>query len=183
MHLVLASRLNASVYAYWVSACEGRAMPNRAAIDPEKIKSQLPYVYIADVMRDDGGMWFRFRLMGTKLAQNLKQDGTNRALLDLELGGWETEWRKNLVYATQMKMPVAEEATIHTPNGLALEIEHLALPLSEDGVMVDRIFGAIDFYNFTEEQLAKALPKLDWASISSVELAKRIVISNLQIEI
>lgn len=183
MRLVLASQLNASVYAHWLIVRGEHSMPRRQDIDPTNIKRELPYVYIAQVMRDEAGMWFRFRLMGSKLVENLKQDGTGRVLLDLQIGGWEVEWRKNLVYATQMKMPVVDESTIHTESGLTLEIEHLALPLSEDDLVVDKIFGAIDFYNTTPSQLSRALPALDWQAISSVELAKRIIISNLSIHL
>jgi hypothetical protein len=181
--LVLASRLNAAVYAHWVAACGGRDIPARSDIKPESITRELPYLYIAEVMRDEAGMWFRFRLMGTKLVENLKQEGTGKMLLDLQVGGWEVEWRKNLVYATQIKLPVVDESTIHTESGLRLDIEHLALPLSTDGINVDRVFGAIDFYNSSEKSLSVALPMLDWNAISSIELEKRIIISNLRIQL
>lgn len=183
MRLVLASRKNASIYAHWVNACGDASMPKRLDIDPEKIKQELPYVYIAQVMRDEGGVWFRFRLMGTKLVENLKQEGTGRMLLDLQIGGWEVEWRKNLLQVTKMMLPVVDESTITTEAGLKLDIEHLALPLSEDGVTVDRVLGAIDFYNLSSETLAAALPALDWKAISNIELEKRIIISNLRIQL
>jgi hypothetical protein len=156
-------------------------MPKRLDIDPALIKQELPYVYIAQVMRDEAGVWFRFRLMGTKLVEHLKQEGTGRMLLDLQIGGWEVEWRKNLLQVTKMKLPVVDESTITTETGLKLDIEHLAMPLSEDGVTVDRVLGAIDFYNMSAQNLAEALPALDWNAISNFELEKRIIISNLRI--
>lgn len=183
MRLVLASRKNAAIYAHWVNACAGADMPKRMDIDPEQIKQELPYVYIAQVMRDEGGIWFRFRLMGTKLVENLKQEGTDRMLLDLQIGGWEVEWRKNLLQVTKILLPVVDESTITTETGLKLDIEHLALPLSEDGVTVDRVLGAIDFYNMSAQNLAAALPALDWNAISTIELEKRIIISNLRIQL
>ncbi len=183
MRLVLASRKNALVYAHWVNACQEREMPRRRDIAPDQIKSQLPYVYIAEVMVDDLGTWFRFRLMGTKLVENLKQEGTGKMLLDLQIGGWEVEWRKNLVHVINMKMPVVDESTITVESGLKLDIEHLALPLSEDGVTVSRIFGAIDFYGVDEKELSRSIQSLDWETISSIELEKRIIISNLRIQL
>ena len=104
-------------------------------------------------------------------------------LLDLQIGGWEVEWRKNLLQVTKMMLPVVDESTITTESGLKLDIEHLALPLSEDGVTVDRVLGAIDFYNMSPEKLAAALPELDWKAISTIELEKRIIISNLRIQL
>jgi hypothetical protein len=187
MRLVLASRKNAHVYAHWVTACGKKAMPNRREMQPDVIPldllPELPYIYIAEVMKDDLGTWFKFRLMGTGLTERLKQDGTGKMLLDLQIGGWEEEWRKNLVHAVQMKMPVVDESTITTAMGLCIDLEHLALPISEDGVNVNRIFGSIDFFGASEAQLKAAIPELDWKKISSIELAKRIIISNLRIQI
>jgi hypothetical protein len=187
MRLVLASKLNSRVYAHWVAACGKKAMPTRAEMQPDVMPNdllpELPYIYIAQVMRDDAGMWFKFRLMGTALSDRLKQDATGMMLLDLQIGGWEEEWRKNLVYAVQMKMAVVDESTITTQNGIKLDIEHLALPLSDDGQTVDRIFGAIDFYKTSDEQMRSIIPDLDWKSISSVELAKRIIISSLRVQL
>jgi hypothetical protein len=183
MRLVLASKKNSALYAHWVSACRDREMPTRADINPEEIKRELPYVYIAEVMKDDLGVWFRFRLMGTKLVESLKQEGTGKMLLDLQIGGWEVEWRKNLVHVISMKMPVVDESTITVSNGLKLDIEHLAMPISEDGVTVSRIFGAIDFCNASEQQLSASFKELDWKTISSIELEKRIIISNLRIQL
>jgi len=187
MRLVLASKLNSRVYAHWVAACGKKTMPTRAEMQPDvmphDLLPELPYIYIAQVMQDEAGMWFKFRLMGTALSDRLKQDATGMMLLDLQIGGWEEEWRKNLVYAVQMKMAVVDESTITTQNGIKLDIEHLALPLSEDGTKVDRIFGAIDFYKTSDEQMRSIIPDLDWKSISSVELAKRIIISSLRVQL
>lgn len=187
MRLVLASRRNAHVYAHWVAACGKKNMPTRIEMQPDVIPldllPELPYIYIAEVMRDDLGTWFKFRLMGTSLTERLQQDGTGKMLLDLQIGGWEEEWRRNLVYTVQMKLPVVDESTITTQNGVKLDVEHVALPLSEDGVNVDRIFGSIDFFSHSEDQLRAMLPEFDWKKISSVELAKRIIISNLRLQI
>jgi hypothetical protein len=103
--------------------------------------------------------------------------------LDLQIGGWEEEWRRNLVYTVQMKLPVVDESTITAENGTKLDVEHVALPMSEDGTNVDRIFGSIDFFSHSEKEPRTMLPQLDWKKISSVELAKRIIISNLRFQI
>ena len=104
-------------------------------------------------------------------------------LLDLQIGGWEVEWRKNLVHVINMKMPVVDESTIMVESELKLEIEHLAMPISEDGKTVSRIFGAIDFYGLDEQKLGVRINKLDWKSISKIEHGKRIIISILRIQL
>jgi hypothetical protein len=185
MRQVLASRRNAHVYAHWVAACGTKTMPSRMQMQPDVIPfdllPELPFIYIAEVLRDDAGLRFRFRLMGTSLAERLKQDATGKMLLDLEIGGWEQEWRKNLVQTVQLRLPVVDESVVVTQRDVSLHIEHLALPLSEDGETVDRIFGAIDFVGHSDAELKELIPELDWRKISSVDIAKRIVISNLRV--
>ncbi|MEJ0028117.1 MAG: PAS domain-containing protein [Rhizomicrobium sp.] len=183
MHLVLSSRRNAAVFAHWIHARDDRDLPARADIDPNSIKAELPYVYIAQVMTDDDGIWFKFRLMGGNLVQNFKIEGSERILLDLQIGGWEEEWRKNLLCAVKMRMAVVDEATITTESGTTLNIEHLALPLSEDGIKVDRVLGAIDFLTKSEYDLSVVLPQVSWSTINQIELEKRIIISNLRIQL
>jgi len=202
MRLVLASRRNATLYAHWVTASLRKAMPTSKDIGPATLSPELvpdlPYIYIARVMRDELGTWFKFRLMGSDLGDRLHQDGslmgsdlgdrlhqdgTGRMLLDLQIGGWEEEWRRNLVQTVQMKLPVVDESIIKTEPGYDLDIEHLALPISEDGLVVDQIFGSIDFIGQTEVDLQKMIPQLDWKKITSVELAKRIIISNLRLQV
>ena len=183
MRKVLSSRPNAAAYAYWVAACKGHDMPATKDIDPTQIPGPLSYLYFAEVMHDDAGMWFKFRLVGGLLVDKLNQEPTGRMLVELQLGGWEEEWRRNLVYAVKMKLPVVDESTIVTQAGLTLELEHLALPLSDDGVNVTRIFGAVDFIDLAEADLMKILPAFDWKSVSSIELEKRILISNLRIQL
>ena len=181
MHLVLASRRNSAVFSHWVQARHDKEMPTRKEIDPHLIKAELPYVYIAEVMHDDDGVWFKFRLLGSNLVRNLKLQGSDHVLLDLQIGGWEEEWRKNLLFAVKMKMPVVDEATIKTETGHDLNIEHLALPVSEDGVAVNRVFGAIDFLTKSDHERDVVLPELSWAKISQIGLEKRIIISNLRV--
>jgi hypothetical protein len=183
MHLVLASRRNVAVFAHWLHARSDLEMPHKSAINPNSIKSELPYVYMAQVMRDDDGIWFKFRLMGNNLVQNLKVPGSDHILLDLQIGGWEEEWRKNLLCAVKMRMAVVDEATITTESGHDLNIEHIALPLSDDGINVEYVFGAIDFLTKSEHDLTVILPGLSWENIKQIELEKRIIISNLRIQL
>ena len=183
MRPVLTSEKNVAVYAHWIAARGARSMPRREDIAPDLIKHELPYVYMSDVMNDADGIWFRFRLMGTALVTRFKKDGTGKTLLDLQIGGWETEWRRNLLFCLKIKMPVVDEATIRTPYGVDLTLEHIALPLSEDDDTVSKIFGAIDFFDSDNDALHKILPKINWDDLKDVEIAKRIIISNLKLAI
>jgi hypothetical protein len=45
------------------------------------------------------------------------------------------------------------------------------------------ILGAIDFLTKSEHDLAVVLPQLAWSTINQIELEKRIIISNLRIQL
>ncbi len=50
---------------YWLAKRGARSMPSRSDISPAQLKSQLPHILLADVI--DGGLDFRYRLVGTEL--------------------------------------------------------------------------------------------------------------------
>ena len=64
-----------------------------------------------------------------------------------------------------------------------IPLEHVALPLSEDDDTVSKVFGAIDFFDDDDDALHKILPKINWSDLKDVEIAKRIIISNLKLSI
>ncbi len=55
----------AALAAYWESKRAGRAMPDRANIDPAEIVRLLPNIFVCEVL--DGGREYRFRIFGTAL--------------------------------------------------------------------------------------------------------------------
>jgi hypothetical protein len=179
MRQVLESRRVAAVYGHYVAARGNRRMARRRDIDPASIRQQLPYLYIVQVERSGGELHFRFRLMGTELVHVFKREGTGGYVRELELGGWEVEWRNSLVYAVETKVPVVAVDKIKLSNGRELEVEHLALPLSDDEVTVDRVIGAIDFLVLPESELKDVLAKLDWSATKHVDVPKRLMITNL----
>src|SRR5690606_7103695 len=65
-------------------ACDGRAMPRRADLDPAAIGAELlPYVALADA--EPSPFRVRYRLVGTKMVQYSRIDFTGRYLDEL---GW-----------------------------------------------------------------------------------------------
>jgi hypothetical protein len=84
-----------------------------------------------------------------------------------------------LVGEVETKVPVVAVDKIKLSNGRELEVEHLALPLSDDEVTVDRVIGAIDFLVLPESELKDVLAKLDWSATKHVDVPKRLMITNL----
>lgn len=183
---VLTSSRNARIYAHWLLARGIKKMPCRREFQPDVIPldlmSELPQVYIAEIRNGSDGVDFRFSLMGTLLADRLNQDATGKHLSQLKLGGFEEEWRRTLAFTLETKMPVVSESQIVSESGMQTDIEHLAVPLSEDGAQVDRILGSIDFLKAVDVEALQRTREIDWSAIASHELAKRIVVANLRID-
>jgi hypothetical protein len=183
---VLTSSRNARIYAHWLLARGAKKMPSRHEFQPDVIpfdlSRELPQIYIAEILGSGDDVDFRFSLMGTLLADRLKQDATGKLLSQMKLGGFEEEWRRSLAFALKTKMPVVSESQIVSASGMRIDLEHLAVPLSEDGAHVDRILGSIDFLKAADVEALRRVREIDWSTIASHELAKRIVVANLRVD-
>ena len=156
-------------------------MPARAEVDPSKLKRQLPYLYIAQVTRQDGDHFFKISLMGTELVEILKQEGKDRYVRELDLGGFESSWRQSLLYALSTKAPTVAVDRVHMKTGLVVELEHLVMPLSDNDQDVDRFIGCLDFLGHDDAWIRERLDHVDWSTVIDLELPKRLVITNLNV--
>eukprot|EP00657_Telonema_sp_P-1_P008436 TRINITY_DN29609_c0_g1_i2.p1 TRINITY_DN29609_c0_g1~~TRINITY_DN29609_c0_g1_i2.p1 ORF type:complete len:124 (-),score=32.38 TRINITY_DN29609_c0_g1_i2:20-391(-) len=64
--------------SYWQSKCVAGALPSRQDIDPAEIRRLLAHIALIDVIQDGGG--FRYRLVGTRVVQQLAYDPTGENL-------------------------------------------------------------------------------------------------------
>jgi len=121
--------------------------------------------------------------MGTKLVDIIKHEGTGQFTRELPLGGWEREWRKTLLYVMDNSRPAVALDILKLPNGLEMELEHLALPLSDDGKTVSHILGAIDFLGYDYQAISEKTKDILWSDIVDIEVPKRLIITNLAIDL
>lgn len=68
----------ASVRDYWHEKRGSRSMPSRGDISPAQLKSQLRYILLADVI--DGGVDFRYRVVGTELRAFFKSEPSGKLI-------------------------------------------------------------------------------------------------------
>ncbi len=126
-------------FVYWQSKAPPGRLPGRQHIDPLEIPRLLPHVALYDVVRLNDDFRFRFRLVGTGVAEALGADNTGRFIDEImpaqaypplhaaysELVRHHTPqyWQRNLPFA----------------NRDFLAVQRLALPLAADGSTVDMI--------------------------------------------
>lgn len=176
MNRVFESVLNTQVYNHYVGACHEDQVPSRRDLDLFTRPGDLPYLYIVDVIARDDDTSFKIRLMGTGMVDILRHEGTGQLVRDLPLGGLEQSWRDTLLYLLEQRRPIVAIDRLILSTGLAIELEHLALPLSRDGDTIDQILGAIAFLGYSHERVTAADDDIGWSDVAAVHVPKRFVV-------
>jgi hypothetical protein len=138
-----------TLYAYWASKCDNRAMPRRADINPREICSLLPDIFIVEVHHP---LRFRFRLVGSMICKRWSQDNTGRWLDDLDYDGVLETVLEEYANVVRTGTPRCDIADFVGENGRYLHYRRLLLPLSEDGITPNMLLGmqkaiGVDGYN------------------------------------
>lgn len=135
-----------ALYEYWRKKCGDRLMPSRADLDPSEIPPRLlPCISIVDVVADERR--FVYRLVGTADVQVRGHDPTGKSVIEGFFGPSVEDALScyNRVVAT--KGPVLDPVPFTATNGRYATEETIFLPLSDDGVTVNKI---IVFFAFVD---------------------------------
>lgn len=138
------SRLD-SLYRYWMSRRQGRAMPARRDIDPTEIPGAIwPHIMIVDVEHGGDAPRFRYRRVGAVFWRALGQEPTGK-YVDEVLP--ETASYREYVLGIYNEV-VAQRRGLYTENIFTLDgqsipmlTKRVSLPLSADGEKVEMILG------------------------------------------
>lgn len=125
------------LYDYWRSCAGTRAMPAKRSIDPVAIPDLLPGISLLETgsCLDD----MTYRLAGTRLREIYGLEVTGRRVFDLDMDDKRNYWQAAYRKVVEEKLPM--QGAIKGP---LVSRDHvilfwLRLPLSDDGVRVDRI--------------------------------------------
>jgi hypothetical protein len=139
----LTSAQLATVHEAWKQAASGRFAPKREEITPAPMKSALAWIWMIDVV--EGGRDFRFRIAGDRVIQFLGRRYAGHHLSEFQDEPFFQRMRAILEACVRGKEPVAAGPVRSNLKGKEfLEMEVIALPLSEDGRNVTGICGALD---------------------------------------
>lgn len=126
--------------AYWDAKRGGRMAPSRSDIDPAELKAHLSGLLMLDVI--DGGADFRYRLIGSALAQAMGRDSTGKRIGELYAA--EPLVMKSLL--DRFRRVVAEARPVFSQGRIfwVPDREHrgfvsVAMPLSDDGATINLI--------------------------------------------
>jgi hypothetical protein len=126
---------------YWNARRHGRRCPSRTDIDPTDFPYAIGRVSMVDVLEEpDGERRFRFRLAATPICRALGRELTGKTLDELP-GATRAFLASNYIEAATSGEPVFMKGEIRL-DGREWRGECLVLPLSSDGVRVDRLLCA-----------------------------------------
>jgi hypothetical protein len=125
------------IYAYWRARCRGDSPPRRADIDPIDVPRFLSRLIIVDVVPDERR--FVYRLVGTKEVQVRGYDPTGKSVAEGFFGPSREDALGWYELTVRTMNPQIDDRPYLSTNGKWTSDETLFLPLSDDGVTVNRI--------------------------------------------
>jgi hypothetical protein len=128
-------------YDYWRSKHRAALLPGRADIDPLDIPDLLPHISMLDVVREDGALRFRFRLVGTANVQIAGREHTGAFIEDVfepaDVAQLQTIYRT----IVETREPHFWQIRLGTMGNPAAHYARLMVPLATDGLTVDLLMG------------------------------------------
>ena len=139
-------RLIGDVRAYWDGKCVGGRLPAREQIRPGELKAWLPHILLVDA--EEGYVDFRYRLVGSAIAQDFRLPPTGRLMSDvLAPFGADSVAETLRIYrrVAQSAVPLRIRGSGDWFSQGAKTFDAILAPLSDDGARVNMIFGAFVF--------------------------------------
>ncbi len=129
-----------NVLHYWRSKCGTRRMPSRADIDPIELRHFIANMLIVEILpQEDGSHDYVYRLVGTREAEARGYDPTGHRVAESFFGRSRELALRNYDITADRQVPHFDSVRYTTKDGLQRDDEELFLPLSDEGVIVNRI--------------------------------------------
>lgn len=130
------------LYDYWAAKRGDRRMPSRRDLDPAEIPDLLPCLILMEV-QEEGRL--RIRLSGTRIVDLYGADYTRRFLDELDLGDQRQSVLADYARCCDSAEAQVDERHFHSLRGVHYQMERLILPLSDDGVTVNKLLAGLAF--------------------------------------
>ncbi len=142
----LLDRRIARLLALWRAARPGPdLLPGRAASDPLALGAEL-LPYAALIEATENATRFRFRLVGSRLAEHAGLDLTGHYIEDINPNREYAEYVNSLYrLARDARLPAYSETRYRAPSGRTGLTRRLTCPLGADGLKVD-MFVAVQVF-------------------------------------
>ena len=127
-----------AIYEYWRERCGGRLMPRRSDVDPVDMPRRLlPFINLVDVVADERR--YVYRLVGTGDVDIRGQDPTGKSVVDGFFAPCAEDALACYDHVVASRAPFLDPTPFVAPNGRHVTEETIFLPLSDDGIVVNKI--------------------------------------------
>lgn len=140
----------ASFYRHWDAKRQGRRMPSRADLDPLEMKEWLPGIILVDVAHNPRRL--TYRLVGSRSVALRQSDVTGRTVEEGYHGSTLSDVLENYRLVIDEQVPVYDHGGTNSRSGLIQDSETLMLPLSSDGVTVDKVIVYLEIEELSSRQ-------------------------------
>lgn len=125
------------LYEYWLARRGGRSMPSRGDLDALDMTFVIGNIILVDVIAGSPP-GFRIRLHGTNLVERAGYELTGKMLDELPQTEFRDLARRSFTKVVNTAQPL-HAANDRIIDGKVRHYETVMLPLSDDGVAVDRL--------------------------------------------
>jgi hypothetical protein len=149
----ISSPMIREMFAYWQRRAAGRMAPRPREIEPGDIKRLLPFISIADILREPFDL--RFRLAGSGVVEATGYDFTGHRLSEMPITTGREAWTAHYARVVNDKRPHYGRYRGDFGPELVRYVDQGAFPLSSDGSAVDRLIEIEDWSEFRGVGLAR----------------------------
>ena len=123
-------------YSYWHAKRGDGRLPRRSDIDPAEIARLMPHAILLDVKRE-AELDFKYRLIGTYVAENLFKDHTGSWFSEIEHQKAPSKIWQNCCRVVETGEAFKPGTPYVGPHHGFKRVEDVILPLADDGQTVD----------------------------------------------
>jgi len=127
-----------AIHEYWLRKCGARRMPARTDIDPTEMAPKwLPGICLVDVVPDERR--YVYRLVGTGEVEVRGEDPTGKPVGENFFGFSAEDALSCYDRVVQRRAPFLDASPFRAVTGRYVTEETVFLPLSDDGINVNKI--------------------------------------------
>lgn len=128
---------------FWLGLCKDDALPARGNFAPSDLRGWLGSISLVDV--DTSPRRFRWRLIGSQIAEAMGRDSSGRWFDDIYSGATLDDFNAAYSLCVDRRRPVAFRGSVVFVGKEYLQFRMLQLPLAADGKTVDMLMVMLDF--------------------------------------
>ena len=129
--------------AYWNSLPCSDGLPSRRDIDPVEIGGELlPWIFLLDVIREDGRLDYLYRLTGTSNVELVGRDPTGQRASEIFADDEHAFVIETFDQTVNERMPTYWYAEVPQDHYDVVRVYRGLFPLLDDGITVDKLICA-----------------------------------------